>query len=208
MIAASAIVAGWQAIDRLVNPRELEHVGVLFLAGIAGFAGNELVALYRIREGKAIGSAALIADGDHARTDGFTSLAVVLGAAGVWAGLQWADPVVGLGISLAIFIILKGAARQIYYRLMDAVDPTIVEQISHEAGHTPDVRAVRDTKVRWLGHRLIADLTIDVDETCSVAEGHAVASATRRRLLDGVAHIDEVHVHVHPYSQAEHRDRR
>ena len=121
MIAISAVVAGWQAIDRLIHPRELEHLGVLFAAGLVGFIGNELVALYRIREGHAIGSAALVADGYHARTDGFTSLAVALGAVGVWAGFDRADPIVGLIISIAIFAVLRGAARQVYYRLMDAV---------------------------------------------------------------------------------------
>lgn len=198
MIAASAAIAAWQAIDRLVNPRELEHVGVLFVAGFAGFVGNELVALYRIREGNAIGSAALVADGYHARTDGFTSLAVVLGAAGSWAGWDRADPIVGLGISVAIFLVLRGAARQIYYRLMDAVDPAIVERIRDEAAHAPGVRTVHETKVRWLGHRLVADLTIDVDATTTVRDGHAVATAARLRLLERVAHVDEVHVHVHP----------
>jgi cation diffusion facilitator family transporter len=198
MIATSAVVAVWQAIDRLVNPRELDHVGVLFVAGLAGFVGNELVALYRIREGNAIGSAALVADGYHARTDGFTSLAVVLGAAGAWAGWERADPIIGLGISIAILMVLRGAARQIYYRLMDAVDPAIVQRIRHEALHAPGVRSVHETKVRWLGHRLVADLTIDVDGTASVSDWHAVATAARQRLLDGVAHVDEVHVHVHP----------
>lgn len=187
-----------RACDRLVNPRELDHLGVLVVAGLAGFAGNELVAVYRIREGNAIGSAALVADGYHARTDGFTSLAVVLGAAGTWVGWDRADAVVGLGISIAILAVLRGAARQIYYRLMDAVDPAIVQRIRHEARHTPGVRTVHETKVRWLGHRLVTDLTIDVDGAASVGDGHAIATAARQRLLDRVAHIDEVHVHVHP----------
>lgn len=203
MIATSAVVAAWQAIDRLVNPRDLDHVGMLFLAGVAGFVGNELVALYRVREGNAIGSAALVADGYHARTDGFTSLAVALGAAGTWAGWDRADPVVGLGISLAIVVILRGATRQIYYRLMDAVDPAIVEGIRQEAGRTPGVRSVHETKVRWLGHRLVADLTIEVDGTVTVRDGHTVATATRQRLLERVAHVDEVHIHVHPTPDGE-----
>ena len=202
MIAISAVVAGWQAIDRLIHPRELEHLGVLFAAGLVGFIGNELVALYRIREGHAIGSAALVADGYHARTDGFTSLAVALGAVGVWAGFERADPIVGLIISIAIFAVLRGAARQVYYRLMDAVDPAIVESISHEAAHTPGVQAVESTKVRWLGHRLVADITIDVDPTATVDQGHQVATATHQRLTSRVAHVDDVNVHVHPYQPA------
>ena len=199
VIAISAVFAAWQAIARLVNPRELNGLGVLFAAGLVGFIGNELVALYRIREGHAIGSAALIADGYHARTDGFTSLAVAVSAVAVWAGFERADPLIGLAISIAIFAVLRGAARQIYYRLMDAVDPAIVERISHEAGHTPGVQAVADTKVRWLGHRLVADITIDVDPVRSVDEGHQVATATRQRLTNRVAYVDDVNVHVHPH---------
>jgi cation diffusion facilitator family transporter len=198
MIAISAVVAAWQAIDRLINPRGLDHLGVLFAAGLVGFIGNELVALYRIREGHAIGSAALVADGYHARTDGFTSLAVSVAAVATWAGFERADPVIGLAISIAIFAVLRSAARQIYYRLMDAVDPAIVETISHEAAHTPGVQAVESTKVRWLGHRLVADITIDVDPTHTVAQGHQVATATHQRLTSHVPHVDDVNVHVHP----------
>jgi cation diffusion facilitator family transporter len=198
MIATSAVIAGVQAVDRLLNPRELDNLGVLFLAGLAGFAGNELVALYRIREGTAIGSAALVADGYHARTDGFTSLAVALGAVGMWAGFERADPIVGIGISIAIFAVLRGAARQIYFRLMDAVEPDIVERIRHQAEHAPGVTSVHPPRVRWLGHRLVAELTIDVDPACSVQEGHDVATSARQHLIDHVAHLDEVHVHVHP----------
>jgi cation diffusion facilitator family transporter len=198
MISVSAIVAGYEAINRLLHPRPLDHVGVLLIAGLVGFIGNELVALYRIREGNAIGSAALVADGYHARTDGFTSLAVVLGALGSWAGFDRADPIVGIGISIAIFAVLRGAVRQIYYRLMDAVDPAIVDRIGHEVRHAPGVVAVVETKARWLGHRLVADLTVEVDETSSVAAGHAIATAARQRLLEHVAHLDDVNVHVHP----------
>ena len=202
MIATSAAVAAWQAIDRLIDPRPLDHVGVLFAAGVAGFIGNELVALYRIREGNAIGSAALVADGYHARTDGFTSLAVALGAVGVWAGFDRADPIIGLAISIAILAVLRGAVRQIYYRLMDAVDPEIVDDIAHQASHTRGVHAVTDTRVRWLGHRLVADLTIEVDPAHTVHDGHEIAIATRRQLTQTVAHVDDVHIHVHPSASA------
>jgi cation diffusion facilitator family transporter len=202
MIAISAVVAAWQAIDRLIHPQELEHLGVLFAAGLVGFIGNELVALYRLREGHVIGSAALVADGYHSRTDGFTSLAVALAAVATWAGFERADPIIGLVISIAIFAVLRGAARQIYYRLMDAVDPDIVDHISHEAAHTPGVQAVESTKVRWLGHRLVADITIDVDPTHTVDQGHQVATATHRRLTSQVPHVDDVNVHVHPYHHA------
>jgi cation diffusion facilitator family transporter len=198
MIAISSIVAAWEAIDRLIHPRPVHHLAVLLIAGLVGFAGNELVALFRIREGNAIGSAALVADGYHARTDGFTSLAVALGAIGVWAGFERADPIVGLGISVAIFAVLRGAARQIYYRLMDAVDPTLVDRIEAIATAIPGVRAVREPQVRWLGHRLIADIAIIVAGDLPVRAGHATAEEVRHRLLHEVGHLDDVNVHVDP----------
>jgi cation diffusion facilitator family transporter len=198
MITLSAVVAGWQAIDRLLDPRPLENLGVLLAAGVVGFFGNEAVALFRIREGNAIGSAALVADGYHARTDGFTSLAVSLGAVGVWAGFEQADPIIGLVISVAIFAVLRGAARQIYYRLMDAVDPAIVDHIESVATTAPGVLAVQTPKVRWLGHRLVADLCIVVTGDLAVRDGHATAEGVRSRLLHEVAHLDDVHVHVDP----------
>lgn len=197
MITLSAVIAGWQAIGRLIHPQELDHLGVLFAAGIAGFIGNELVALYRIRAGHAIGSAALVADGYHARTDGFTSLGVAAGAIGVWAGFERADPLVGLVIAVAIVAVLFGAAKQIYYRLMDAVDPAIVDAVEHQAGHVEGVCSVSATRVRWLGHRLIAELTVGVESEVTVADGHDVASAVQERLIAKVRHLDEAQVHVH-----------
>jgi cation diffusion facilitator family transporter len=197
MITISAVVAAWEAINRLVHPRELDHVGVLVAAGVIGFVGNEVVALYRIREGHAIGSAALVADGHHARTDGFTSLAVAVGALGVAAGFERADPIVGLVISVAIFAVLRGAARQVYERLMDAVDPALVADVEHQAIHVDGVAGIDDVRVRWVGHRLAAELTIVVPDI-TVAEGHAIARDVASRLREGVRHLDHAVVHVHP----------
>jgi cation diffusion facilitator family transporter len=142
LIAVSAALAGYQAVLRLTDPAPVRHVGAVAAAGLVGFVGNELVARYRIRVGRRIGSAALVADGLHARTDGFTSLAVVLGVGGVAIGWQWADPVVGLAITVAILFVLAGAAREIYRRLMDAVDPALVEAAESAQAATPGVRAV------------------------------------------------------------------
>ena len=204
MITISAVMAGWEAIDRLIHPRPVEHLGILFAAGTIGFLGNELVALYRIREGNAIGSAALVADGYHARTDGFTSLAVAFGAVGVALGFEWADPIIGLLISFAILVVLMSAATQIYERLMDAVDPTLVTKIEHQAEQVDSVRSVSNVRVRWVGHRLMADLTIEVDGSLTVAQGHAVATAVRSRLQANIAHFDDAAVHVHEPSPAQH----
>lgn len=200
MITASAVIAGWEAIDRLIHPRPISNLWVLFAAGVLGFIGNELVALFRIREGNAIGSAALVADGYHARTDGFTSLAVAFGAIGVALGFQRADPIIGLLISVAIFAVLRTAAKQVYQRLMDAVDPKLVDDIEHQAQHVQGVQAAEGVRVRWVGHRISADLTIQVDDALDVAAGHAIATAVRERLQSNIAHLDEATVHVHEHA--------
>jgi len=204
MITLSAIVAAWEAVDRLVHPQPVEHVGALLLAGLVGFAGNELVAVYRIREGNAIGSAALVADGYHARTDGFTSLAVALGALGVAAGFDRADPIVGLAISVAILAVLRGAARQIFYRLMDAVDPAIGNHIATVAAGVAGVRSISAPRVRWLGHRLAADVEITIAGDLPVRDGHSIAEAVRHQLLHDVPHLEHINVHVDPDDGTDH----
>lgn len=198
MITLSAIVAAYQAITRLISPQGIDHIAWVAAAGVIGFFGNELVALYRIREGNAIGSAALVADGYHARTDGFTSLAVVAGAGGVWAGFDAADPIAGLLISIAILAVLRTAAIGVLRRLMNGVDPALVDRIEHEAGHSPGVLGVRQVQVRWEGHRLRADLAIQVDPALTVTEAHAVAHAVEHELLHHIPHLDGAAVHVEP----------
>ena len=157
MIALSAIIAGYQAITRLIHPVQIQHVGLVAAAGLVGFIGNELVALYRIRVGRQIGSAALVADGLHARADGFTSLAVLFSAGGVALGFPLADPIVGLVICLAILAVLRTAARDVFRRLMDGVDPEIVDAAEGSLARRPGVKAVHSIKIRWIGHRLHAD---------------------------------------------------
>jgi len=198
MITLSAIVAAYEAVTRLISPHGIDHLAWVAAAGVVGFFGNELVALYRIREGNAIGSAALVADGYHARTDGFTSLAVVLGAVGVWAGFDAADPIAGLIISIAILAVLRTAAIGILHRLMNGVDPAIVDRIEHEAGHTAGVLGVREVQVRWEGHRLRADLAIQVEPTLTVSESHAIAHNVEHELLHHIPHLDGAAVHVEP----------
>ncbi|MEX0667597.1 MAG: cation diffusion facilitator family transporter [Acidimicrobiia bacterium] len=198
MILVSAILAAWQSIDRLINPREIAYLGVVFAAGVIGFIGNELVAIYRIRVGEQIGSAALVADGRHARVDGFTSLAVAAGAAGVWLGFERADPIVGVLVSIAILGVLRTAARDIYRRLMDAVDVDLVDRIEAIARGVVGVREIGRCQVRWMGHRLRVDLELEVDGALSVAGGHKIAEDSRLALLAGIVHLDDVHVHIDP----------
>jgi len=198
MIALSSAVAGWEAIQRLLHPRPVHNVALVMVAGVIGFAGNELVAVYRIRVGRKIGSAALVADGLHARTDGLTSLAVVIGAIGVAAGWQLADPLVGLLITVAILVVLKGAARDIYRRLMDSVDPDLVDAVHQVLASVPGVQAAEGVRVRWVGHELRAEAEIVSDAELTLADAHAIAEQAHHRLLHDIPRLAQATIHTSP----------
>lgn len=198
MIALSAVVAGVESIRRLVNPVPIEHLGWVALAGLAGFIGNELVAVYRIRVGRRIGSAALVADGLHARTDGFTSLAVLLGAGGVALGFPLADPIIGLIITAAILAVLRTAVRDIFRRLMDAVDPSFVDSAESALAAEPGVTAVRSVKMRWIGHRLHVDAELDIDPAVSLTDAHRIAHEAEHTLTHVVPKLSSALVHAYP----------
>lgn len=198
MIALSALIAGYEAVRRLVQPVPIEHLGWVALAGLIGFLGNETVALYRIRVGRRIGSAALVADGLHARTDGFTSLAVLLGAAGVALGFPQADPIVGLLITLAILAVLRTAARDVFHRLMDGVEPALVADAERALVAEPGVEGVRSLRMRWIGHRLHADVEIDVVPTITLADAHRLAHEAEHTLTHAVPKLDTALVHAYP----------
>ncbi|QEN14455.1 cation diffusion facilitator family transporter [Mycolicibacterium sp. ELW1] len=198
MIALSAIVAGYEAIGRLINPRPIEHLGWVALAGLLGFIGNEWVALYRIRVGRRIGSAALVADGLHARTDGFTSLAVVIGAGGVALGFPLADPIIGLVITVAILAVLRTAVRDVFRRLMDGVDPEFVESAEATLAARPEVRAVRSVRMRWIGHRLHVDAELDIDPDLTLAQAHHIAHEAEHDLTHAVPKLATAMIHAYP----------
>lgn len=198
MIALSAAIAGWESVRRLLNPQAINNVGWVIAAGIIGFVGNELVALYRIRVGRKIGSAALVADGYHARTDGFTSLAVVAGAIGVAAGFPLADPIVGLLITAAILVVLMGAARDIYRRLMDSVDGDLVDAVIGVVGVVPGVEAVEAVRIRWLGHELHAEIEIISDADLPLTRVHAIAVEAHHRLLHDIPRLVKATLHSSP----------
>jgi cation diffusion facilitator family transporter len=196
LIAASSGLAAYEAVNRLVHHQHVHHLWAVAVAGILGFAGNEIVARHRISVGREIGSAALVADGLHARTDGFTSLSVLLGAGGLALGWWWADPVVGLLITVAILLVLRDAAREIYRRLMDAVDPTLVDQVDEVLRTTPGVVDVGTTRLRWIGHRLRAECTVVVRADLTVVAGHAIAEHCEHRLLHEIPRLTAALVHA------------
>ena len=200
MIALSAILAGSVAIRRLMDPAPVQHLGWVAAAGLVGFVGNELVALYRIRVGRRIGSAALVADGLHARTDGLTSLAVVGGAGGVALGWPLADPIVGLLITVAILAVLRTAARDIYRRLMDAVDPALVQTAERALQMIPGVVGVRRVRMRWIGHQIHADADLDIDGHTTLAQAHELAHVAEHQLVQAIPKLTAAVVHAYPRS--------
>jgi cation diffusion facilitator family transporter len=197
-VAAAAVVSGWVAVTRLIHPQQVGRLGWVGVAGLVGFLGNELVARFRIRVGRRIGSAALEADGFHARTDGVTSLAVVAAAVGVALGWKRADAILGLAVTAAILVVVKNAARDIYRRLMDAVDPAVVARVLAVLAATPGVEAVDAVRVRWVGHELHAEAEIVSDAYLSLAAAHGVAEEARHRLIHQVARLTSVTIHTSP----------
>ncbi|MFB6638728.1 cation diffusion facilitator family transporter [Streptomyces chartreusis] len=197
-IAASAAFAAWTAVDRLLEPRPMAQIPAVAVAALVGFAGNEWVARYRIRVGRSIGSAALVADGLHARTDGFTSLAVLLSAGGAALGWQLADPIVGLAITAAIVLVLRDAAREVFRRVMDAVDPALVDAAERALREVAGVREVGELRLRWIGHRLRAEVAVVVDGEATVREAHAIAVEAEHALLHAVPRLTAALVHADP----------
>jgi len=198
MMVLSSVLAGYEAISRLIHPQPVTHLWAVAGAGVVGFLGNEIVARYRIRVGRQIGSAALVADGLHARTDGFTSLAVLIGAGGVAVGWNWADPIVGLLITIAILGVLRSAVRQVGARLMDAVDPDVVDRATAAIAAVEGIAEIRDLKIRWIGHTLRAEADITVDPALTVTQAHDIADHAEAHLLTGVRRLTAATIHVSP----------
>ncbi|MFI1992103.1 cation diffusion facilitator family transporter [Actinoplanes sp. NPDC020271] len=198
VVAASAAASASVAVQRLLEPRPMTHLPWVAAAGIIGFAGNELVARYRIAVGRRIGSAALVADGLHARTDGFASLAVVLAAGGAALGWRWSDPVIGLIITAAIIVVLKDAAREVYRRLMDRVEPALVDHAERELRLIPGVRDIAGLRMRWVGHHLHAEAAVVVDAGLSLMAAHEIAADAEHQLTHHVPRLTEAVVHAAP----------
>ncbi len=197
-IAVSSILTAGAAIGRLLHPRDVSDLAAVAAAAVAGFIGNELVARYRIRIGRKIGSAALVADGLHARTDGFTSLAVLVGAGGVTLGWRWADPAVGLAITAAMAMAARHATREVYRRLMDAVDPALVDRAEATLRATPGVLAVGQVRLRWIGHRMRAECEVIVDAGSSAVAAHQVAAGAEHALIHAIPRLTAALVHADP----------
>ncbi len=203
LIAVSAAVAGYESVRKIIDPQPISYLSWVSAAALVGFIGNETVAWLQIRTGKQIGSAALIADGQHARIDGFTSLAVLIGVIGVLIGVPILDPIIGLVITATILWILKDASIAIFRRLLDGIEPEILAEVEHAPMHVEGVQGVHEARARWLGHRVHADLHVTVDRDLSVAESHAIVERIQKALAEHVPALGEATIHVCPCDHAE-----
>jgi cation diffusion facilitator family transporter len=197
-ILVSALLAAYESYQRLVHPQPIQYVGWVLAAALIGFLGNEAVAVFRIRVGREIGSAALIADGQHARVDGFTSLAVFIGALAVLAGFPQADPIVGLLITVAILLILRGTAVTMWRRLLDGIDPQVTRDIEAAALRVPAVQAVGEVRARWVGHQLHAELNVVVDGDLPTRVSHQIGEEVRQSLKKALPRLATATIHVDP----------
>jgi cation diffusion facilitator family transporter len=201
-IFVSAVVAGYETVQRFLHPQPVGYLWAVMAASVIGFVGNEVVAIFRIRVGREIESAALIADGYHARTDGWTSLAVFFGAVGVWMGYPLADPIVGALITIAIAQIVWQSGKAVFTRALDGVDPKIIDELRHAASHVRGVEKVTDVRARWLGHRLYAEMNVAVAPQLSVEEGHALAKEVRHEAMHHFGYLSNVVIHIDPMQEA------
>lgn len=197
-IVVSGILVGYESLQRLFSPAEVEHLWTVVVASVVGFLGNEVVAVYRLKVGKEIGSAALIAEGHHARADGLTSLAVLFGALGVWLGFPFADPIVGLLITTIIFKIGWESGKSVFTRLLDGVDPEVIEEIKHATNHVPGVQDITEVRVRWIGHRLLAEVNIAVSSDLTVEQGHEISKEVCHQLLHHLRYLSNATIHIDP----------
>lgn len=200
-IAFSAGYIVYESLAKLINPQPLTNLSWVAAAALIGFVGNELVAVMQIRVGRKIGSDAMVADGQHARVDGLTSLAVLIAVFGTWIGFPILDPIIGIVIGIAIVGITWNAIKAVWYRLMDAVDPAIITRMEHFASEVTGVEQVASVQARWVGHRLHAEITLVVDESLSFIESHAIADKVEKVLRQANPHLEKATIHVDPRFQ-------
>ena len=196
VILLSALVTAYESVERFYHPEPIHHIGALAIAALIGFIGNEIVAVFRIRVGREIDSAALVADGQHALADGLVSLAVLVSAIGVGSGYAWVDPLVGLVITVLLLKIVWESAQTVFTRLLDGVDPEIIDTLRHAAEHATGVESVGMIRARWLGHRLYAELDVVVAADCSVKGGQTIAAAVNLQLQKHIPYLDHAAVRI------------
>lgn len=202
VIIASAVAGAVESIQKLMSGNAPTQLFLSMAAALVGVAGNEILAQYKISVGKRINSVPLIADGQHSRIDGLTSLAAFIGLIGVALGFRIADPIAGLIITVVILTVVYSTTRSVLQRLLDAVDPHIVPSIITIASEVPGVEAVNDVRARWVGHTMQVAMNIEVDPQLTLAKAHDIAEEVRHRLYHDIKGLSEAIIHTDPCSHS------
>ena len=204
-IAASAAIALTESLAKLTGPAvPLRGPGWALAAALVGMLGNEAVAQYKVRVGRRINSVHLQADGQHSRVDGLASLAAAAGIAGSWAGWPAADPLAGVLLSAVIVWVLVGAVRDVLARLLDRVDPEVVDAIEQAASSVPGASQAHAVRARWLGRSLQVLIHVSVDAEMPLGEAHALGERVRHRIFHSQPGVAEVDVHLDPAGPDQH----
>lgn len=197
-IAFSAGYILWESVQKLINPQSLSNLAWVAAAALIGFVGNELVAVMQINVGKRIGSEAMIADGQHARVDGLTSLAVLIAVFGTVIGLPILDPIVGIIIAIAIVGITWNAIKAVWYRLMDAIDPDLLHHTEHYLEDIAGIDRIVRLRARWVGHRLYMDMVIAVQVDMSLQAVSDTIEQIHHTLYRAIPTLGDVTVEITP----------
>ena len=200
IVLLSAMITAYESVERFYHPQPLHHLGALAIASLVGCLGNEVVAVFRIRVGKEINSAALIADGYHAMADGLVSLAVLLSAVGVYLGYSWADPAIGLVITAVLLKIVWESGQSIFSRLIDGVEPEVLESLHHAVSHLSEVKAeeIANLRARWLGHWLHVEMDVMLPPTLSLQESQRITHTVEEQLKAHLPHLGSIALRAVP----------
>ncbi|MEE8440785.1 MAG: cation diffusion facilitator family transporter [Spirochaetia bacterium] len=196
IIFASAVVAGYESIRRVMSPELMEQPFWVAAAALIGFIGNEAVAVYRIRVGRQIGSAALVADGMHSRVDGFTSLAVLFSAVAALLGWSIADAIIGLCITIAILFIVKDVGAAVVRHIVDGIEPEIIDAAEHAIAHVEQVERLSSLRARWLGHKVYLEADVEASDGLTLREAAAISNAVEHALYGHLPALGQTRIRV------------
>ncbi len=202
-IWGSAVLAGLQSFEKLLSGRGTSHLTLGMLAAVIGIVGNQLVARYKMRVGRAIKSAPLIVDARHSRLDAIASFGALIGLIGVALGFRQADPIAGFAITALIVHIGIDATRDVVSRLMDVHDDELAGEVASIARAIPGVRGLGDLRVRWLGRQAEVRLVIHVPPTMPMTEAHELAHRVQDRLRTQLPDTREITVEPAPAREGE-----
>lgn len=207
VIVVTAALAAFESIRRLLVPESYSNIPFSLLAAAIGLVANLGVSEYKIRVGRSVGSTALTTDGVHSRIDALVSAGAFAGIGLAGLGLRLADPIAGLVITGAILFILGGTLRQLFLRMMDAVDPHIIDELTEAAERVDGVLGVHDVRARWVGRELVVVMHLDCDARASLADAHEVAQRVEHEVAHAVpgARVD---IHMDPGVEAHEHTRR